>query len=798
MMQHETALTELQRYLQDEISPPSAAGAVATLMAQPPEILMQHVSTWSVEQARLHAAPIHNFLLLALKKVYVTGELGLLDREAVANYLDRVTTIALRVCPVEDRDALRNGLLSMRMSRTTVDTRPPIAVVPIKLPTLTNVPNPAKEDEELARRFSFIVDRLERQKQSSGGLVAPAPADSQTFAQLVSMAATRAQSGEQFSDYLKMIQPLSGGKEGNVFVILGGAMPSWDVPGLAPGQGGPAPAEVGAMEKIIDLAEDGTAAMARFRELVIAAIQKFNDGALGATLWMLDVAEDTIKERHLDLSTVDAIRVEAADAISAVQLRKYSENRAKHAALKIALGFFPTLRLEALWRQLRGELKADRRRSLLGFLEAYGLAAREAAIPELERELARPDVDTYYLRNLIYILHRVTRDSQEGLDREVEVLGKASARGQNVYVIKEAITALGHIRTDATVTLLTTRLAEFEALLLRGDASMGPPAEMPKLLDRITGALARIGTSAALLTVARHGMQANPPLGDTRARLSVLAHHDLSFDEETVNVLMNALRAEIPGKLFGRLTPQRQESALRLIEALSGTRHEAVEELLRDIAARFADHDVGRSAAAVLAKWAPPKVEAPTNEPVATLTGELEFFGLPSVMQSLAEMRANGMLTLWNKQKQVTSKLIFADGKFLNARSAHIHGTDALYQAFERPVPGSFAFVPYPPERMKSSAEPLEIISVLLEGVRRHDELQRLLAFIPDEMTFTKSAIRPTPHEDEDDPALVREVWLKASSGLTVADCERQIATDSFRVRRLVAHWLERGALIAG
>jgi hypothetical protein len=41
-------------------------------------------------------------------------------------------------------------------------------------------------------------------------------------------------------------------------------------------------------------------------------------------------------------------------------------------------------------------------------------------------------------------------------------------------------------------------------------------------------------------------------------------------------------------------------------------------------------------------------------------------------------------------------------------------------------------------------------------------------------------------------------VWIKASSGANIAECERHLATDSFRVRRLVAHWLEQGALVTG
>jgi hypothetical protein len=786
------ALSMFQRYLDEEIPPAAASYALATLMAQPPDVLMQRVATWTAEQNRIRSMLAGKLLLHALTKIYITGELQLLDREAVANYLDRVTGVALRLCPDGERDQLRGDLTAMRQSRTTSASLQ-ASVEPARMPTLSTVA-PASESEQAAKQYSLIFDRLTRQREAAGPK--GPETDPQAFAQLLAMAATRSQTAEQLNQYLDQLRPLGGGGDKNVFVILGGAMPSWDVSNFAPGSARP-PSQVGAMEKIIDLAESPEVAMKRFRELVTAAVEKFNQGALGAALWMLDVAEDSIPEKKLDLALVEPFRAEAVEMISAVQLRKYAENKSKHAAVKIVLEFFPALRLETLFRKLRVEESAERRRSFLGFIEAYGVVGRDAALDELERELLRDDLVTYYLRNLIYLLHRITRESQETIGREFDALTKASTPGNIIYVIKEAATALGLIKTDASVKLLTTRLAEFEATLLRNDTSSYPAGEMQKLLDRIISALARIGTSAALLTIARHGMKANPLLGDTRARLAALAQHDLSFDEGTVAVLLKALREEIPGKLLGRLLPKKQESTVRLIESLSGTRSEETEAVFRDIAHRFPDHDVGRAAAQVLAKWSPAEPAARAESSV-TLTGELEFFGLPSVVQNLGEMRATGMLTLTSKQKQAVAKLVFIEGKFLNAQMGHIRGEEALYQALERPVTGTFAFVSHPAEKLRSEIVPRDIMGLLLEGMRRNDELQRFIALVPDEMTLAKTSVKPTPHAEEADPALVREVWIKASSGANIADCERQLATDSFRVRRLVAHWIEQGALVTG
>src|SRR5213075_2649324 len=110
------------------------------------------------------------------------------------------------------------------------------------------------------KRFSLIVERLTRQMQSGGGAQV-APADTQAVAQLVTMAAARSQNAEQLNQYLEQIKPLTGTKEGNVFMVLGGALPSWDLPNLTQRP----PAQVDAMEKIIDLSEDPMIVMQRLR-----------------------------------------------------------------------------------------------------------------------------------------------------------------------------------------------------------------------------------------------------------------------------------------------------------------------------------------------------------------------------------------------------------------------------------------------------------------------------------------------------------------------------------------------------
>ena len=793
-----TALFDVERYLLDQIPPLTATDAVETLMSQPPELLMRQIHSWAVEQARLQDASQSDCLFHALRKVFMLGTLKLIERGVLDTYLDRVVALAMQICPPGEREVLQTNLTAMRNSLSLSSGTNVVNVSRDggRAPQSTGVKGAVTDAvSRTARRLSMVVERLTR-TLPVGRAPEPDAPPMQSSAQLVSMAAASSTSEDELKAYLATLAAHTGAAEPEkLFHVLATDVPDWDI--TLP-ESAKQPASLEAMHKIITLTPTSLESARRLRELMTEAVQLFNNGALAASVSMLELAARVVVEKKLDPTSVERIRGEAVDTISSERLKKYTENKAKHPLLRKALGFFPTLTRQSLFQQLRGEQRPERRRSLLGLLEAYGAEARATALVELESELARPaiETDTYYLRNIIYLLHRIGRDSEESTEKELELLTRASARGQNIYVIKEAVIPIGHLKGEAPVKLLTTRLAEFEAMLVRKDVSLYPVEEMQKVLDRITTALARIATPAALLNIARHGMKPNPLLGDTRARLAALSQHDLSFDEQTVDILVKAIRDDLPTKILGRVIATRPTSPLRVIEALSSTRSEKVETLLSELAEKFADHDIGRAAAAALYNLnSTGRQAAPRTTAAATLTGDLDFFGLPSLMQSLADQQATGIVTLSARQSgQTAGKLLFLQGKFVDAQNGHLRGIDAIYQLLERPVTGTFAFVPHPVPPAPPKTDPMDVMGLLFEGIRRHDELKQLALFVPDDLTL-KPAGKPTPDPEESDPTMIREVWVKATSGTRVGDWERQVTADAWRVRRLVARWMEEGAL---
>ena len=796
----------------DQIPPLTASDAVQTLMTQPPQLLMRQIHAWAMEQSRFQQAAMSDFLFHALKKVYLFASLKLLDRGAIEAYLNGVIPLAMEACPADEREMLRSHLVALRDSANTLGASAMVEISKAQAPKPREVPKGPLTDvvARSARRLGLVIDRLAKYVRPLVPGTAPAatpepqqqsPPPFQPAAELLTMAAASSTSDQQLREYIESLRPYTGNADpASLLHVLAGSVPSWDIV-IPPDAKVKAPAPIEAMHKIISLTNDPNEGTKRFRELMMSAVEQFNAGSLSAALSMLELSEQIIAEKKIDPSTVERMRGDAVETISAEQIKKYSESKSKRALLPKVLSFFPTLTKEALFKDLRGEQRPERRRSLLGMLEAYGAEAREAALNELEQELKRPtaEADTYYLRNVIYLLHRIHREPDAPVDRELNLLNTASSRGQSIYVIKEAVVPLGQIKNGESVKLLILRLAEFEAILVRKDTSQYPIEEMQKLLDRIITALGRIATPAALLTIARHGMKPNPILGDTRGRLATLSQHDLSFDEETVNVIVKAIRDDLPKKILGKVLPKlTQPPPIRLIEALSSTRSEPVELLFAEIAEKFPDEDVGKVAAAALENLAA-AARQPASAPdgsMASLTGDLQFFGLPALMQSLADNQATGIVTLSSKQGgQTSGKVLFYEGKFADAQSGHLRGEDAVYQLLERPIVGSFAFVPQAAFSIKLKGEPQGVMSLLLEGIRRHDELKQASVVAPDDLSLKPTAVRPSPDPEENDPSIIREVWLKASTGGRIAEWEGQIAADAYRVRRLVARWLEEGAL---
>jgi hypothetical protein len=313
------------------------------------------------------------------------------------------------------------------------------------------------------------------------------------------------------------------------------------------------------------------------------------------------------------------------------------------------------------------------------------------------------------------------------------------------------------------------------------------------LLDRACAALARYGNPRTWRLLIDHGLKSEARLGSPFLRLAEAGRVDLSSSRDLVERVIAAIRAELPrGGVLGLVGKRDEDKALALVQALASTPLPEVQELLKEIAAKYSDRQLGEVAGKVLAGLA--NVGKPAPPPV-TLSGDLELFGLPNLLHTIHQSGMSGVLTVVSQVGKAEGTLLFKDGEYRGGQAGTVLGEEAVYQLIEKPFPGTFAFV----TRTDVTAHPRaseakDVMGLLLEGVRRYDDFQRAVAVAPDAATF-KATGKPHGLPDDEDPDFVTYVWSQAVAGRTPLEAEVSISTDSFRVRRLIAMWVEEGAL---
>lgn len=836
----EEALIELQQYLSDAVAPLIVADSVQLLLKYPPEVVANAIRAWTGAQYRRGSAaavPVSDYLYHTLKKIHMMAEFKLVPREPLEIYLAGLRPLILALCPAEDRAMLIENLGRLGEAPASISQAQNIFR---QAPTEGSGPRAsasaaaggaggaggsagaATADDAIRglHRFGLLLERLESQGglAPAGGAAAPvvgvaggpaavAPGATEALA----FAARSAHSGKELEAHLARLKELGleAGTD-SVFRALSQTLPGWVVPMMAAGAGAAPPPEsgaLGAMRRIITDAEDPVETGKRFQEMVRAGIERFNEGSLPQAVAMLELAERLTSEKKVDSGTVELVRRRLGDSLDGEQLRKFTEKPDQHALLRKVLQFFTAFRADGLLEELRREQKRDRRRLILALLEVHGAPARVASFEELSRvpSTAVGEEEWFFRRNLVYLLRRIPKSADASFEEESDVVLRHAQLGLPLLLVKESVATLAQYKDERAEQGLTQMLFEIEGMLAEPDGAPYEAKDLRALLDRVAATLGKLPAPRARRALIEHAGKKQPQLGDTMARISELSGQDMSEDTETVDQLLALLKANLPFKLLGMTLRQNDQSLVRVVEALSGTPTPAVRRALEEIVSRFGAQDAGRAAQRALTGFDRPKPEAPPADaasataapemPAASLQGDLEVFGLPALLQSLAESSASGSLTLRGpKGGDVFASLSMREGKLTEMRRGHLKGEDAFYQLLERPLQGQFAFVKGAPPDAPGST-PREILPLTLEAMRRYDEFQESAVLVPDTVFMEKTAVAATPFPGERDGGFLQALWERASQGATPLDCEAVVASDSYRIRRVLAHWVEQGAL---
>ena len=814
------ALFELQRYLSDEIAPLMVTDSVELLMKQRSELTGEQIHEWAREQYSSSGgqAPISDYLFHAVKKLHILTEYKLIDGSTLAPFLEKIASHLFTVCPPEDRELLaenigRLGKVESVLSapvqvlhrqtgteKVLTATRPAIGGGAAAGPLVAADASSALNDG--LRRFSLLLNRL----QPSGSTTEKPPAaEKRTFllSEMLALAARDSRSHSELDQHLSRLRDLGlDSRMDQVLRSLSATLPGWALPpSPEPAEPAAAPVSLPAVESLhqfVTLAEDSGEGARRFHELVRAAVEQFNEGALGRAVTMIQLAERIIEEKKVDPERADLTRRSLHEAIDVERLRTFAEDPSRQAMLKKIVMFFPAFSPQGLLAELETEEKRERRRLLVTLLQIHGADARRAAIEKLAEplSLASGQAGWYFHRNLLNVLRRIPRRPEEPVETELDLLSNLTHPGQHILLIKDVIANLAQIKHAKTVTILSAMAKEFEALLGKEGGSGYTLEDIQTVLDRAYSALARIGSPEAIAAVAEHGLGSQTAFGETMSRLTELSTVDLSSSGPVLERLLSALRRELPRKVFGFVIARKAQNIEFLVRSLSGTPKPEVRRIFREICESYKDQPFALAAGEALKNFEVP-APAPVVESAAagpSLSGDLELFGFPNLLQNLATSEVTGVLTLTSRAGEVIGTLAFESGKLSNCRTGILRGKDAVYQLFEVPTPGSFSFVARK-DKAGETAALMDIVPLIFEGSRRFDELRQARAIVPESALLSPTGTPPTSPADERDATLTQGVWSRIADGATAQECEADFFVDSYRIHRLLVHWIEEGAL---
>ncbi len=800
---------ELHRYLSGELAPMMVVDCLEAMSHHPADFAAAAIASWIEGQhwALGQNVPVPDLVYHSMKKLHLLSEMDLVGAEPLMRFLEALTPLLVRLCPEEERIDLK-----LRLTRLGEPENETISTTDLQylhrdggagsVSARENRGGSAGDMPKEIRKLSLLIERLANLKAPAapaGSLGEdPVATSEEVLARFLSIAATEARSGGELDGYLEQIRGHGGAIQMNrMFRALGASLPGWILPdaagsaGLALGAGAP----VAAMEKMVALAPDAEEGARRFGELVYAAIEQFNEGRLAQAAAMLDTASRLLADKRVDPERAKLLLSKAQDAVQETTLRKFSESPEKHGLLRHILEFFPAYRAEGMLDRLCREEKRESRKLLLVLLECLGTQCRGELLERLAA-CDRGDVQDsngWFRRNLVFLLRRIPRAEPEASEEEIALLRATIADGEPLLSAREAIGALGPIRHPLAEKALVDRLKELE----EGLASGGVPAgeEAWDLLDRLCTALAGRGTKTSIRTVAAHAFGRHPAFGQAIARIEHLSKTDLTADPEQLGLLVGTLRNLLPVRVLGFVVKRSTAGIAPLLRAISGTQTPDVRAICQEIAHRFEGGELGAEAAKILARLEPRA--RPQRPATKTMTGDLELFAVPNLLQSLADTQATGELALFDVRQTRRASFAFAGGRIASCEAGKLRAEVAVYQILEEPFPGTFVFRGEADggSAPAASEDLFEILPILLEGVRRHDEFRAARAIAPDGSRYEPTGKLPVNDEEESDKGFSQAVWAQASSGVSPETCEGAVTADAYSVRTLYANWLEQEVL---
>lgn len=179
------------------------------------------------------------------------------------------------------------------------------------------------------------------------------------------------------------------------------------------------------------------------------------------------------------------------------------------------------------------------------------------------------------------------------------------------------------------------------------------------------------------------------------------------------------------------------------------------------------------------------------------LQGNLAFFDLATVIQTVIASRQAGVLILFGRSGKAVAQLVMKEGSVSHATFKHLYGERAMLELMTRNDPLDFIF-----ERQDVSKKPIDNQlrlkpphMLLIEGARRADEMPRLMTTLgwPHGIIVQGQPIENWADISDDGPLIGPRVWPLLGAGCALDELCEKVQFDRFAILQLLDHMVKKG-----
>lgn len=175
------------------------------------------------------------------------------------------------------------------------------------------------------------------------------------------------------------------------------------------------------------------------------------------------------------------------------------------------------------------------------------------------------------------------------------------------------------------------------------------------------------------------------------------------------------------------------------------------------------------------------------------LQGDLQYFDLATVVQTLISSAQTGVMTL-STREDLLAKLYFQNGNIYRANFGERRGDEAVHHLFQTQLDGEFLFESRNVDTVVDGPDPgitIPAMALMMDSVRLQDELKVLMEELPSLTAVVERNADTLSWNDDEAQAHARQIWGCLHAPLSVGEIFERAHSCGYHTALIITRLLQ-------